>query len=60
MKKTPESIKAVPLTIDERTSDERVEDLAFENRIKVLTRDRKWAELEAVMLVYGSALDERE
>lgn len=45
---------------DTRTSEERVEDLAFENRIKKLTKDRKWRELRAVLLVYGSALSERD
>lgn len=45
---------------DVRTADERVEDTAFENRIRVLTRARKWNELRAVLIVYGSALSERE
>jgi hypothetical protein len=44
---------------DTRTADERVEDLAFENRIRVLTRARKWDELRAVLLIYGSCLDGR-
>jgi hypothetical protein len=47
------------VTRDRRTSSERVEDMAFENRIRTLTRERKWMELKAVLLVYGSALDAR-
>jgi hypothetical protein len=46
--------------MDTRTADERVEDIAFENRIKSLTRERKWHELHAVLMIYGSALAERE
>jgi hypothetical protein len=45
---------------DTRTADDRVEDAAFERRIKRLTAARKWNELRAVLLVYGSALDERD
>jgi hypothetical protein len=45
---------------DTRTSDERVEDAAFQRRIKTLTAARKWNELRAVLIVYGSALDERD
>jgi hypothetical protein len=45
---------------DPRTSAERIEDLAFENRIKTLTAEHKWAELEAVLLIYGSALADRD
>lgn len=48
------------MNTDERTSDERVEDTAFENRIKTLTAARKWNELRAVLMVYGSALTERD
>jgi len=47
-------------TTDERTAAERIEDAAFENRIRTLTAARKWNELRAVLMVYGSALDERE
>lgn len=45
---------------DARTSDERVEDAAFQRRIRTLTEARKWNELRAVLMVYGSALDERD
>lgn len=48
------------MTTDERTAAERVEDVAFENRIRTLTAARKWHELRAVLVVYGSALDDRE
>jgi len=46
--------------MSEPTSAERVEDMAFENRIRALTAARKWQELRAVLLVYGSALGDRE
>ena len=45
---------------DLRTSDERIEDAAFQNRIKALTKARKWNELAAVFMVYGSALTDRD
>jgi len=45
---------------DTRTAQERVEDSAFENRIRVLTRARKWQELRALLMIYGSCLDDRE
>lgn len=44
---------------DPRTSADRVEDAAFERRIRTLTAARKWNELRAVFMVYGSALTER-
>lgn len=43
-----------------RTSDERIEDLAFEGRIKALVKAHKWDELRAVFLMFGSALTDRE
>jgi len=45
---------------DPRSSAERIEDLAFQSRIKTLTAERKWNELVAVLLIYGSALDDRD
>lgn len=48
------------MTEDRRTAAERVEDMAFENRIRVLTMARKWEELRAVLIIYGSALDGRD
>lgn len=45
---------------DPRSSAERIEDLAFQGRIKTLTAERKWSELEAVLLIYGSALTARD
>lgn len=53
-----ETMTVVP--VDNRTSAQRVEDLAFENRIRFLTHHRRWAELEAVQMVYASALADRE
>lgn len=47
-------------TRDTRTADERVEDAAFQARIRTLTKARKWNELRAVLMVYGSALSERD
>lgn len=47
-------------TNDTRTAAERIEDTAFENRIRKLTKARKWHELQALLVIYGSALDERE
>lgn len=47
-------------TTDNRTSAERIEDLAFENRIRFLTYHRRWEELRMVQLVYASALADRE
>ena len=43
-----------------RTSDERIEDMAFEKRIQALVKARKWDELRAVFLMWGSALTDRE
>lgn len=48
------------MTGRELTAAERVEDTAFQNRIRALTEARKWMELRAVLLVYGSALDDRD
>lgn len=48
------------MTEDTRTSAERIEDLAFENRIRALAAAGRFKELEAVCLVYGSALNDRE
>ncbi len=45
---------------DHRSSAERIEDLAFENRIRFLTHHRRWEELKMVQLVYASALADRE
>lgn len=45
---------------DPRTAAQRVEDTAFENRIRALTEARKWNELRAVLVIYGSALNDRE
>lgn len=45
---------------DSRTSAERIEDLAFENRLRFLTHHRRWDELKMVQLVYASALADRE
>jgi len=45
---------------DTRNANERIEDAAFENRIRRLTAARKWNELRAVFVVYGSALHDRE
>lgn len=47
------------IDVDNRTSEEVVEDVAFENRIRKLIRKRKWKELEANFLLYGSALEAR-
>lgn len=44
---------------DTRTADERVEDMAFENRIRLLTKARRWDELRLLLVLYGSALDGR-
>lgn len=46
--------------VDAHDSADRVEDMAFQNRVKALTEQRKWNELRAVLMVYGSALSERE
>lgn len=45
--------------VDNRTSTERIEDLAFENRIKKLTKDRDWQKLQLTFVDYGLALEER-
>lgn len=45
---------------DPRTSAERIEDMAFENRIRFLTHHRRWEELKMVQLVYASALADRQ
>lgn len=45
---------------DQRTSAERIEDMAFENRLRFLTHHRRWDELKMVQLVYASALADRE
>jgi hypothetical protein len=49
-----------PTKADRRTAAERIEDLAFENRIRFLTHHRRWQELQAVQMVYASALADRE
>lgn len=39
---------------------QRVEDMAFENRVKTLTAEHRWDELRFTFLLYGSALLDRE
>ena len=43
-----------------RNSMERIEDTAFEHRVRVLTERRRWAELQAAFMMHGSTLTDRE
>lgn len=45
---------------DSRTSLERIEDLAFDEQVKRLTKNRQWRVLELAFAMHGLTLQARE
>lgn len=61
MKTKQKIIETVPdLAEDTRNSDERIEDLCFENLVRRWTEDRQWDWVTAANVMWGHILEERE
>lgn len=56
----PRVVKPVVNPVDPRDAKDRVVDQAFQIQVRELTYLRKWEELRAVLLLYGSILTRRE
>jgi hypothetical protein len=60
MSRRKRQIKKVLNPVLPRNAMERIQDTAFETRVKTLTEQRRWQELTLAFALHGSMLADRE